>query len=245
MHVAEQGDGPAVVFVHGFPELWYSWRRQLPALAAAGLRAIAPGHARLRRHQRAPQRRGLRPPPRLRRPGHPARCAVVGAGRLRGPTTGAARSSGRWRCTTRSGCGPSRGSTRPTGASRRRRCWRWSRAAPACGTTSSTSRSPASLRPSWRPTPSARCPLLLRSSDPADRIDALRGTLSVRERGGMLVGLPERPARSIMLSAEDLAVFVEAFRATGFRGPLNWYRNDRRNWSGARRARRRASPARR
>ena len=46
----------------------------------------------------------------------------------------------------------------------------------------------------------------------------------------MLVGLPERPPRSIMLGAEDLAVFVDAFRATGFRGPLNWYRNDRRNW---------------
>ena len=36
------GDGPAVVFCHGFPELAYSWRHQLPAVAAAGFRAIAP-----------------------------------------------------------------------------------------------------------------------------------------------------------------------------------------------------------
>ena len=42
MHVAEQGDGPLVVLCHGFPELWYSWRHQLPALAAAGYRAVAP-----------------------------------------------------------------------------------------------------------------------------------------------------------------------------------------------------------
>src|SRR5438105_14018253 len=42
MHVAEQGDGPAVVLCHGFPELWYSWRHQLPALAEAGYRSIAP-----------------------------------------------------------------------------------------------------------------------------------------------------------------------------------------------------------
>ncbi|TML41670.1 MAG: alpha/beta hydrolase [Actinobacteria bacterium] len=42
MHVAEQGEGPAVVLCHGFPELWYSWRHQLPALAEAGYRAIAP-----------------------------------------------------------------------------------------------------------------------------------------------------------------------------------------------------------
>src|SRR5438128_3801883 len=42
MHVAEQGDGPLVVLCHGFPELWYSWRHQLPALADAGYRVIAP-----------------------------------------------------------------------------------------------------------------------------------------------------------------------------------------------------------
>lgn len=42
LHVAEQGAGSPVVLLHGFPELWYSWRHQLDALAAAGYRAIAP-----------------------------------------------------------------------------------------------------------------------------------------------------------------------------------------------------------
>jgi pimeloyl-ACP methyl ester carboxylesterase len=42
LHVAELGSGPPVVLCHGFPELWYSWRYQLPALAAAGYRALAP-----------------------------------------------------------------------------------------------------------------------------------------------------------------------------------------------------------
>lgn len=42
MHVAEQGEGPLVVLLHGFPESWYSWRHQLPALAAAGYRVVAP-----------------------------------------------------------------------------------------------------------------------------------------------------------------------------------------------------------
>ena len=42
MAVYEQGEGPAVILLHGFPELAYSWRFQLPALAAAGFRAIAP-----------------------------------------------------------------------------------------------------------------------------------------------------------------------------------------------------------
>lgn len=42
MAVYEQGEGPAVVLLHGFPELAFSWRFQLPALAAAGYRAVAP-----------------------------------------------------------------------------------------------------------------------------------------------------------------------------------------------------------
>ncbi len=41
-HYAEAGVGPLVLFLHGFPELWYSWRHQLPAVAAAGYRAVAP-----------------------------------------------------------------------------------------------------------------------------------------------------------------------------------------------------------
>jgi len=42
MHIAEAGEGPLVLLLHGFPELWYSWRHQLPALAAAGYHAVAP-----------------------------------------------------------------------------------------------------------------------------------------------------------------------------------------------------------
>lgn len=42
MRIAEAGEGPLVLFAHGFPESWYSWRHQLLALAAAGYRAVAP-----------------------------------------------------------------------------------------------------------------------------------------------------------------------------------------------------------
>src|SRR4051812_42095490 len=42
LHLVEWGAGPPVVLLHGFPEFWYSWRHQLPALAAAGYRAVAP-----------------------------------------------------------------------------------------------------------------------------------------------------------------------------------------------------------
>ncbi|KAL2511805.1 alpha/beta-Hydrolases superfamily protein [Abeliophyllum distichum] len=42
MHVAEKGKGPVVLFLHGFPELWYTWRHQILAFAALGYRAVAP-----------------------------------------------------------------------------------------------------------------------------------------------------------------------------------------------------------
>jgi pimeloyl-ACP methyl ester carboxylesterase len=42
MHIAEAGEGPLVILCHGFPESWYSWRHQLPALADAGYHAVAP-----------------------------------------------------------------------------------------------------------------------------------------------------------------------------------------------------------
>ena len=42
LHCVEQGDGPLVVLSHGFPELAFSWRHQMPALSASGYRVIAP-----------------------------------------------------------------------------------------------------------------------------------------------------------------------------------------------------------
>jgi pimeloyl-ACP methyl ester carboxylesterase len=42
LRVAEEGEGPLVLLLHGWPECWYSWRHQLRALAEAGYRAAAP-----------------------------------------------------------------------------------------------------------------------------------------------------------------------------------------------------------
>jgi pimeloyl-ACP methyl ester carboxylesterase len=42
MHIAEAGQGPLVMLLHGFPEYWYSWHHQLTALAEAGYHAVAP-----------------------------------------------------------------------------------------------------------------------------------------------------------------------------------------------------------
>ncbi len=42
LHYVEAGTGPLVVLLHGFPEFWYSWRLQIPALASAGFHVVAP-----------------------------------------------------------------------------------------------------------------------------------------------------------------------------------------------------------
>jgi pimeloyl-ACP methyl ester carboxylesterase len=42
LRAAVEGDGPLVIMVHGFPELWYSWRHQITPVARAGYRVVAP-----------------------------------------------------------------------------------------------------------------------------------------------------------------------------------------------------------
>ncbi len=42
LNVVEAGEGPLVILCHGWPELAYSWRHQIPALAAAGYKVVAP-----------------------------------------------------------------------------------------------------------------------------------------------------------------------------------------------------------
>jgi pimeloyl-ACP methyl ester carboxylesterase len=42
LHYVEAGEGPLVLLLHGFPEFWFGWRRQIEPLAAAGFRVVAP-----------------------------------------------------------------------------------------------------------------------------------------------------------------------------------------------------------
>ncbi|HEY0025068.1 MAG TPA: alpha/beta hydrolase [Longimicrobium sp.] len=42
LHWVQAGEGPLVILLHGFPQFWWAWRWQIPALAAAGYRVVAP-----------------------------------------------------------------------------------------------------------------------------------------------------------------------------------------------------------
>jgi len=57
LHGVEAGRGPLVLLLHGFPEFWYGWRHQIPPLAAAGYRVVAPD---LRGYNRSDPPRGIR-----------------------------------------------------------------------------------------------------------------------------------------------------------------------------------------
>lgn len=50
------------------------------------------------------------------------------------------------------------------------------------------------------------------------------------EIGGILVNSPENPSLSKITTEEEIEFYVQQFKKTGFRGPLNWYRNTERNW---------------
>src|ERR1700730_13329723 len=57
LHYVEAGEGPLVVLLHGFPEFWYGWRRQIEPLAAAGFRVVAPD---MRGYNMSPRPHGVR-----------------------------------------------------------------------------------------------------------------------------------------------------------------------------------------
>lgn len=58
LHYVEAGEGSLVVLLHGFPEHWYAWRKQIPALAEAGYRVVAPD---MRGYNRSEKPHGIAP----------------------------------------------------------------------------------------------------------------------------------------------------------------------------------------
>uniref|UniRef100_A0ABI7ZIU6 AB hydrolase-1 domain-containing protein n=1 Tax=Felis catus TaxID=9685 RepID=A0ABI7ZIU6_FELCA len=60
--------------------------------------------------------------------------------------------------------------------------------------------------------------------------EAFLSVSRVREMGGLFVRTPEEPSLSHIVTEEDIQFYVQQFKKSGFRGPLNWYRNVDVNW---------------
>src|SRR5262245_23580218 len=231
MHIAEAGQGFPVLLCHGFPELWYSGRHQIRALAAAGYRAIAP------------DQRGYGDTD------APAEIGAYSMHHLVGDLTGLLDALDIEQAVV---VGHDWGGIV---------AWQMALLAPHRVAGVVGVNTPYFPRLPMRPTALMRAmaqgsfhyvlyfqtPGVAEAELDADVRRTLRGFLQAPDRarleellaagpqalgkpdGGILDRLPEAP-HGAFLSAEDFEVFATTFEKTGFRGGLNWYRNFDFNW---------------
>ncbi len=230
MHVAEAGAGFPVVMCHGFPEIWYSWRHQIRALADAGFRAIAPDQRGYgdtdcpQPIEEYTQRKivadiiGLLDALQIRK------CVIVGHD-WGGMTAWNAALMAPERIERVIGVNTPfipRGPIKPTDVFRAMAAGGFHYILyfqePGVAERELERDVARSLRGFYQ--------------DPAVNAAEIRkappGVFGA-PGGGLLDRLPDRP-HGKFLTDEDFEVFVRAFKKTGFRGGLNWYRNFDRNW---------------
>jgi pimeloyl-ACP methyl ester carboxylesterase len=220
----EQGEGPLVVLCHGWPELSYSWRHQIPAIAAAGY------------HVAAPDMRGFG------RTGAPSDIAAYSIFDHVGDIVALVAALGEKQAVI---VGHDWGA--PV-------AWHAAMFRPDVFSAVAGLSVPPPFRGRGRPletlresgitnfywqyfqTPGVAEAEFERDVDLTMRALLGRGfsdpaaSLFVEEGKGFLGdGSPVRPLPD-WLSEADLAYFAEAYRKSGFRGGLNWYRNLDRNW---------------
>ena len=232
IHFVKSGSGPAVILLHGFPDLWYCWRYQISALAAAGYRAIAL------------DQRGF---------GESSSPAAVDDYCQEELSRDVITVMDRLGIETATVVGHDWGGSL---------AWTLALKYPdrfvgVCGVNTpffginlkqnpmvSMSKNPGVFDYQlYFQTPGVAeaeleadthrsLKLFFQGFSASKRIsftDKKFSTSNVRERSGILVGIPDIP-RANFLTAQNLDYYVSAFRKTGFRGPLNWYRNYESNW---------------
>lgn len=237
MAVYEQGAGTPVVFCHGFPELAYSWRHQLAAVAAAGFRAIAPDQRGY----------GLTGAP-LDDPGGEAAIPLYDMEHLTADLAGLLDALGLEKAIF---CGHDWGGIV---------VWQMALLYPERVAGVIGVNTPFMPRPPMDPLEMMRMAMgedmyvvFFQKYGAADELFARDVAKSVRfwyrKTGMTLAEFDARPAEEKdlaiakafaaperdwpgepLLSPEEAAVYVEAFERTGYTGGINWYRNFTRNW---------------
>ena len=230
-------DNPPVVLCHGWPEMAFSWRHQIKALEAAGIRVIAPdqrGYGATDRPDRS------RPTTSSTSPATSSACSTISGSRRRSSsvTTGAALSPGRCRCATSTASPAWSGSTRPMPTARRPTRSSCSASASATRCISSSFRIPpaaptrfstaGSSRPSM-PSCASRCRARQRAARAAGR---WRRCLAADQPGvsQMIAGYDASTIRARRSCRRRRSRFRRHLHRTGFTGGINWYRNMSRNW---------------
>ena len=233
-HITEQGSGPLVVLCHGWPELAYSWRHQMPVLAAAGYRVVAPD---MRGYGGSTVPHAIADyaitdlvgdmvalvaalgETRACIVGHDWGANVAWSAALLRPDLFAAVAALSVPHRPRNPAAPPLAVLRAAGLED----FYWFY----------FNREGEAETEFERDIESALRKVLVGIS--GDAPHAAGGersrTLNVPAGRGFLDGLVDPPELPAWLSATDIAVYAAAFRKNGLRGPFNWYRNLDRNWA--------------
>ena len=228
MHVVESGSGPLAICCHGWPELGYSWRHQIPALADAGYRVVVPDMRGFGQTEA------------------PAEISQYSILHMVGDIVGLVRALGEqeavvighdwgapvaWHCAmlrpdvfrkviAMSVPHRARGPAPPLTILRKQGLhnyyWCYFQN-PGVAEREFEGDVSTTLR---------KIVYGVSGEVPVDR----ENPLMVPENGGFLDRLRVPETLPAWIREEDLKVFVDEYRRTGFRGGLNWYRNIDRNW---------------
>ncbi|KAM4711291.1 bifunctional epoxide hydrolase 2 [Anableps anableps] len=227
-HYVEMGSGPPVLLCHGFPESWYSWRYQIPALAAAGFRVLAldmKGYGE------------SMAPPDIEEYSQEQLCKdlITFMDKMCIPqVTLVGHDWGGTLVWTMASYFPER--IRAV-ASLNTPLFPPEPSKPVSEKLKALPifdyqiyfQKPGVAEAELEKDLERTFKIFFFSSSEAPSRPAL-STSGVCARGGLFVGLPEQIPRSSMLTEADLQYYVSQFKDSGFRGPLNWYRNNQANW---------------
>uniref|UniRef100_A0A2K5BWW4 Bifunctional epoxide hydrolase 2 n=1 Tax=Aotus nancymaae TaxID=37293 RepID=A0A2K5BWW4_AOTNA len=218
LHFVELGSGPAVCLCHGFPESWYSWRYQIPALAQAGYRVLAldmKGYG----ESSAPHEieeycmevlcKGLSQAVFI---GHDWGGMLVWYMALFYPERVRAVAS------LNTPFIPANPNVHPMESLKANPVFDYQL----------YFQEPGVAEAELEQNLSRTFKIFFRASD-----ETVLSVHNVREMGGLFVRSPEEPNLSRMVTEEEIQFYVQQFKKSGFRGPLNWYRNMERNWKWA------------
>ncbi|XP_041822555.1 bifunctional epoxide hydrolase 2 isoform X2 [Chelmon rostratus] len=227
-HYVEMGSGPAVLLCHGFPESWYSWRYQIPAVAAAGFRVLAldmKGYGE------------STAPPDIEEYSQEQLCKdlITFMDKMSIPqVTLVGHDWGGFLVWTLAQYYPER--VRAV-ASLNTPLFPADPSVPPAEKLKAVPifdyqlyfQKPGVAEAELEKDLERTFKIFFFSSAEAVKRPAL-STAGVCARGGLFVGLPEQISQSSMLTEADLQYYVSQYKERGFRRPLNWYRNGEANW---------------
>ncbi|XP_051579081.1 bifunctional epoxide hydrolase 2 [Myxocyprinus asiaticus] len=228
IHYVDMGDGPSVLLCHGFPESWFSWRYQIPALADAGFRVLALDMKGYGDSTAPPDieeysqeqimldlltfldKMGI---PQVTLVGHDWGGSLVWNMAQYHPERVRAVAS------LNTPLFPVDPKTNPMEKLKAMPIFDYQIYFQKPGVAEAEMEK--NLERTFK--------LMFYASHETDTHPKF-SSAGVCQRGGLFVGSPDDPPRSAILSESALQYYVQQYTKSGFRGPLNWYRNGERNW---------------